>query len=796
MAVIEHSGEQLDHFGHFSADGREYIITNIHTPRPWVNVMSNGKYGLVVSQSGGGFSWYDNCQLQRLTRWDQDLALDAAGRYVYIQDLDEPNSIWSTTFQPTFVDAENETVTYGCGYARYSRTVHGIRTTQTVFVDPEIDREFWIVEIQNMRKSAAKLRLASAFDWHLGGQGDWHREFHRLFMESERIENGFLAWKHPGLKENEREKEVQPYVAYHMLCGAVGSEFPGDKAAFYGSPADTRRPEAMVEGGTRVPSGRWDDPISSIWTELELAEGASKTVAYCLGAEPTREQALLMSRSMSLDEIWERLDSARNTWLDRLENTVSVETPDSDFNALTNTWFKYQTWAGRMDARCAFYQQGGAFGYRDQLQDSLLSLQGEPDVTLKQLGRHAEAMYEDGGVRHWWHPGFPIFVRSHHSDTCTWLSYGTLAYLDETNDLAALDRSLGYLNRETEALGTSATLLDHCIKGLDRALDRRSSRGLPLIQAGDWNDGLSHAGLDGKGESVWLAMFLFDNLTRWAPILAELGANDIAQRFRSEAENLRQAVETHAWDGDWYQAGTRDDGRAFGSKSESSGQIFLNTQTWAVITGIADPQRARRAIQSAEVRLFKPYGALLLNPAFSVVDPTIGYITRYAPGLRENGGVYSHASTWAVWALAKLGRHDDALRLWQAMSPAKSSDQAAGYSAEPYVMPGNVDGPDSPYEGRAGWTWYTGSSAWMVRVAIDWVLGVRASRPGLIVDGGGPVQTWSEYKVRRPFRGDVFDIEVRKGTDRQVLVNGEAMSGPLTSGNSRKVHSVQVNLKD
>jgi cellobiose phosphorylase len=385
---------------------------------------------------------------------------------------------------------------------------------------------------------------------------------------------------------------------------------------------------------------------------------------------------------------------------------------------MCNSWLPYQAIAGRLFAKCAYYQQGGAYGYRDQLQDSLMLLDWDPAHTLLQLGRHAEAMYEDGGVRHWWHPGTDIFVRSHHSDTCLWLAFGVLAYLETTNDTAALDEDFAFLSRETEKPSSHGTLWAHCLRGIDRTLSKLSPRGLPLLGAGDWNDGLSHAGIEGIGESVWLAMFLFDILTRWQPFLEKTGQHDVARKFADAAVGLKQAVNDHAWDGEWYIAGTRDDGKPFGSHTCEEGKIFLNPQTWAVISGIAPPERVEQAMNSVRKHLLCPFGALLLQPAYSKVDPYIGYITRYAPGLRENGGVYSHASTWAIKAFTMIDDQETALAIYRGMlPPLRAEADVELYAAEPYVMPGNVDGPDSPYKGRAGWTWYTGSAAWMVRVA-------------------------------------------------------------------------------
>jgi cellobiose phosphorylase len=321
------------------------------------------------------------------------------------------------------------------------------------------------------------------------------------------------------------------------------------------------------------------------------------------------------------------------------------------------------------------------------------------------------------------------------------------------------------------------------LAGIHRALGKRSSRGLPLIGAGDWNDGLSHAGIDGKGESVWLAMFLFDILNRLNPVLREMGMGEEASLHAQAASELQEAVDRHAWDGEWFIAGTRDDGKPLGSRTCTDGAISLNPQTWSVISGIASKERQEQAIDSVRKQLLKPYGALLLAPAYRKVDPYVGYITRYAPGLRENGGVYSHASTWAIQALAMLGDVEGAYGLFRGMMPPlRSSQNPDLYASEPYVMPGNIDGPDSPYEGRAGWTWYTGSAAWMRRMAVERILGVRATREGLLISPSLP-NGWTGFTMRRPFRGDVLAIAVEgRHTSYEIVAPGADMNGAFING--------------
>lgn len=713
-------------YGFFNAEDASYTITDLLTPRPWVNVLSNDRYGLVVSQSGGGFSWFDNCQLYRVSRWEQDLVQDAMGRFVYVQDLDDPNDVWSTSYQPTRRHADRDRVTHGLGFTKFEREFLNLKVTQTLFVPDDADAEVWLVEVTNTADRARRLRLSSYQELHLGGIGDWHREFHRLFMETRVVNGRLVAWKHPNLAEHRREELEDPLRVALGWAGGDSVRWLTDKEAWLGRQGSVARPVGLFQDLEKSQTPRWDDPIAVGLVDLTLEPGETRTLVHTIGVG--RGEASALSQ-IEFDEPRARraLAETQQKWRERCGGG-NIPTQDPAEALMVNAWFPYQAIAGRLYARCAYYQQGGAYGYRDQLQDSLMFLDlGQPEDTRLQLQRHAEAMFQDGGVRHWWHPGTDIGPESWHSDTSLWLAYGLVTYLESTGDRSIVTEPQGWLSRGQDVpwvrelrTGSASisgdTMMAHAVAGIRRALDLRSPRGLPLIGAGDWNDGLSHAGLSGRGESVWLAMFLFDVLTRIVPWLREFNEAELASQFIAEAEALRVAVETHAWSGDRYIGGTRDDGRPFGAAENEEGALFLNPQTWGVLSGLASPERALQSMATVRDQLVTDYGALLLQPAFSRVDPYIGYITRYAPGLRENGGVYSHASTWAVLAFAEIGDLKTARRIFRGMLPNLKTD-ADLYAAEPYVMPGNIDGPDSPYAGRAGWTWYTGSAAWMVRVA-------------------------------------------------------------------------------
>lgn len=728
------NGVLANPYGFFSETNSAFVVTDVRTPRPWINVLSNDRFGVVISQAGGGFSWFDNCQLFRISRWEQDLVQDAMGRFVYVVDLEQPEEVWSTTYQPTRKPASFDQVEHRLGATTFTREFMGLRVKHTLFVPLDADAEVWIVEIENLTDKVRNLRLASYQELHLGGIGDWHREFHRLFMESRIVDNSLFAWKHSNLHEGRRDELETPTKVAFRWNAPERTRWITDKYQWLGRVGSTDRPDGLKDLPAESQTPRWDDPIAAGVIDLEIPSGQLQTLVHVSAAGKDESEVLKVLNRFSVEQAKSSLAETEENWRARCAKNP-FPTSDPAENLMINAWLPYQSIAGRIYAKCAYYQQGGAYGYRDQLQDSLMYLTTEPQNTLLQLKRHAESMYEDGAVRHWWHPGTEIFQPSRHSDTCLWLAFGTLEYIDATGDLSALDLHLSFLPGGIVPTGFaqsptierwnksgSGSLLDHCIRGIERSLALQSERGIPLLLAGDWNDGLSHAGLDAKGESFWDGMFLYHILTRLSPLLKSVGRAEEAVRYEREATRLRDAVNEYGWDGEWYMEGTRDDGGTLGGHLDEEGKIFLNPQTWSVISGIAPPDRAKIALASAKKHLVTDYGALLLQPAYSSVNPYVGYITRYAPGLRENGGVYSHASTWAIQAFAMAGDQETARKIFRGMlPPLRAQENVELYAAEPYVMPGNTDGPDSPYASRAGWTWYTGSAAWMVRIAKRWL---------------------------------------------------------------------------
>jgi cellobiose phosphorylase len=762
-------------YGYFSDDGKEYIITRADTPMPWINVLSNGDYGMVLSQAGSGYSWRANASLNRVTRWEQDLIRDEWGKYLYLRDSDS-GAFWTPTWQPCGTHLDNYRVRHGLGYSVIEARYKTLSSAVTYFVPLDDPCELWLLRLENHGDTPRHLQVFTYLEWLLGAAPDWHREFHRIFIETEfnAAHRVLLAtkalWELPG-EDGPHWDRSWPYVAF-LSASIPPAGFDADKRDFLGRNGHVHQPQAVITGQSSNQSGQWGDPIGSLQLKITLAPGETREIAFALGAADNRDEALILAdRYQNTATVRAAFDEVRAYWQTLMSRLV-IETPDPALNLLANGWLQYQAIAGRLMGRTAYYQTGGAYGFRDQLQDSLIwLLLGYPEKTLEQIRLHAVHQCQDGMVLHWWHPLAESGLKSDYSDDLLWLPFALLYYLNETGDFACIEAEIPFYD------GGSASLKEHCWRAFDVALKRRSERGLPLILAGDWNDGLNAVGPSGRGESVWMAHFLHFLLRAWAEL--PVCDPETAARFRREADSLREAVNHYAWDGAWYWRASKDSGEVIGSRRSHEGQIFLNAQTWAVLGGTADTDRARQAMASIRRHLYSDYGPLLFAPAYTQPDPEIGYLSRYAPGIRENGGVYCHAACWAVLAERSVHGIQAAYDMWRSFCPPVRSQEPDLYAGEPYVMPGNVSGPLAPVPGQAGWTWYTGSAAWYLRVLVDGVLGVRAHQDGLQVIADLP-DTWDRFRIKRPFRGVVYDITVRRAAhDEQAgcYVNGESWQG-------------------
>ncbi|HNS64793.1 MAG TPA: glycosyl transferase family 36, partial [Anaerolineaceae bacterium] len=501
-----------------------------------------------------------------------------------------------------------------------------------------------------------------------------------------------------------------PYTAFMSVSEPLKS-FDCDKESFLGLYQNDDKPHAMSLPQLAGKSGRFTDAIAALQVEVHLAPGEAKTIVFTLGvAEDGREDAAdLIERYTSVEKSRKALQEVHQFW-SRFLDGEKVETPDEALNFMTNTWLKYQSISCRLWGKSAFYQVSAGYGFRDQLQDSQIFLVGEPEFTRKQLLMHAAQQFIEGDVFHWWFSIRGGGPRTNCSDDLLWLPFILDAYLQETDDLDILDESIPYLN------GAPEPLYDHCKRAIERSFSRFSPRGIPLMGDHDWNDGLSAVGTLLKGESFWVAEFLYMILGNFIPLARLRGDDGFADKCQIVRDNLKDALNRYGWDGEWYMQATTDDGLLLGSITNDEGKIFLMPNTWAVISGAADEQRAAIVMNSVTKYLLRDFGTLLNYPAFTKPRPDIGYVTRYAPGLRENGGVYTHAATWAVWAYTLVGQPNLAYEAYRRICPPNRSGDIDTYKAEPYVTPGNIDGPLSEYYGRGGWTWFTGSAAWMYRL--------------------------------------------------------------------------------
>lgn len=764
-------------YGYFDKNGKEFVITNHKTPRPWTNLLTNGDFGAIVSQTGSGYSWKTNAQLNRITRWEQDQIKDEWGKYLYIRD-DASREFWSAGWKPVCAEPDHYQVRHGIGYTTISSRNNGIESDLLMFIANDAPVELWKVTLKNCTRKKRSLSLFTYFEWNLGAAPDWHREFHKCFLNTEydaslgAIYGTKRLWEVPS--PNGHWNRDWEYVAFHS-SSIKPSSFDCDKESFLGMYRNQRAPISVEEGKLKKQSGNSLDAIGSLHIKISLKPNESKEVVFILGATEKKEEAKkIISRYRSIENVDRAFADMQKKW-DSMLGTMEVQTPDDSMNIMLNTWLKYQAIAGRMWGRTGYYQTGGAYGYRDQLQDSQIFLPIEPAETKKQILLHARHQFKDGQVYHWWHPLSEIGLPTDMTDDLLWLPYIITAYLDETDDFSILREHEPFVDDKE-----GASLYDHCIRAIEKVFTRMSARGLPLIGAGDWNDGLSAVGLKWKGESIWLGQFLHRILIDFIPIAERYGDTNRVSIYRIRAEKLRESLNKNGWDGNYYYGATKDSGEKIGSKTSPEGKIWLNTQTWAVIGDVADGQRAHQVMDMVEQKLEHKAGTVLVYPGYKTPDTMIGYLTRYAAGMRENGGTYTHAATWSVIAHAKLKRAEAAYRSFSKINPVVRGAKPDEYVAEPYVTPGNIDGPDSRFYGRGGWTWYTGSAAWLFKAGTEWILGVRASSKGLIVDPCIPKQ-WKSYTVTRVFRGITYRITVKNPDNvssgiKKVYIDGEEFS--------------------
>ncbi|MCF6268415.1 MAG: glycosyl transferase family 36 [Melioribacteraceae bacterium] len=760
-------------YGYFDNNGKEYVIKNQQTPKPWINVISNGNYGMVISQTGGGFSWKEHSEFNRITRWHQDLIKDDWGKYIYVKN-NKTGEIWNPTWSPVKTDLDHYECRHGIGYTKFITIYKGIEIKLIMFVPFNESLEIWDITVANNNNDEVDLSFFTYFEWVLGSSADHHREFHKQFLETEFDESikGIKArkrlWDIPIGDRGHWNTEYE-YTGF-FTCSKTPTSYEGDKEKFIGNYGSLDKPKAVSTGIMTQTTGTFNDSIASLKIDVSLPSKSEERLQFFLGLSKNDLKSSLQKYN-SNNLIDEAFENVAQKWNDIL-GTLNIETPDTSLNYMVNTWSRYQAISARLWGRTAYYQQSGAFGFRDQLQDSLVFLPINPELTKNQIKLHAKHQFVNGEVLHWWHPISETGLKTEMTDDLLWLPFVLNHYILETCDYKILEEEETFYDEPN----SKASIYEHCRLAIEKVLTRFSERGIPLIGAGDWNDGMSGVGLEMKGESFWLSEFLYLILIDFAELSKKIGKDEYSVLYLEAAEKLKKNFNLHSWDGEWFIRATKDSGEIIGSSECSNGKIYLNPQTWSVISSIATEEKQQIAMNSVKEKLLKKNGCLLLQPAYTSPDKFIGYLSRYAAGRRENGGLYSHASTWAIWAFAKIGEDSFANEVAQRMNPINAGKNPDEYVAEPYVLPGNVDGPDSPNYGMGGWTWYTGSASWYQKNIVDWILGIRASKNGLIIDPHIP-ENWNSFKIKRMFRGTEFNITVNNpdglsSGNVELIVNG------------------------
>ena len=792
--------------GGFTPDGREYVITTAPgraTPAPWVNVLANPQFGTVLSESGAAYTWAENAHEFRLTPWENDPVSDSGGEALYLRD-EESGQFWSPTPLPCPGQPEHPTVTrHGFGYSVFEHSEGGIHSELWIYVDVNSPVKFFVLKLRNDSGRARRLSATAYVEWVLG---DERAKSAPHIVTNTDPGTGALFARNP------YSTEFAERVAFLDADDMTGT-VTGDRSEFLGRNGTLQNPAALYRTRLSGKLGATLDPCAAIQVPFELWPGQEHEIIFRLGMGRSIEDAASLvhghrgsaTARSALEAVWQY-------WNHTL-GAVQVETPEPALDVLANGWLLYQTLACRLWARSGSYQSGGAFGFRDQLQDAMALIHCEPRLLREQLLLCAAHQFREGDVQHWWHPPSGRGVRTHCSDDFLWLPLATCRYTLGTGDTGVLDEVIPFLDgRPVHAEEDSYydlprrsaeadTLYAHCTRAILHGL-RFGGHGLPLIGSGDWNDGMNCVGAAGKGESVWLGFFLYEVLERFTELARRKGDLTFAQRCQSEAAQLRQNIEASGWDGQWYRRAYFDDGSPLGSASSPECQIDSIAQSWSVLSKAGDPQRSRLAMDAVDKRLVRRDYSLiqLLDPPFdkSKLDP--GYIKGYVPGVRENGGQYTHAAIWVAMAFAAQG---DARRAWELLAMinpvnhARSPEAMQIYKVEPYVVAADVYAV-APHTGRGGWTWYTGSAGWLYRLIVESLLGLKLEVDKLHIAPCLPAD-WQGFTVHYRHRETVYHIKTVRTTAGRggmtVTVDGVGQqTAVIPLADDRREHQVVVSI--
>ncbi|WP_313998015.1 GH36-type glycosyl hydrolase domain-containing protein [uncultured Paenibacillus sp.] len=810
-------------WGGFSPDGREYRIVlknGNHLPAPWINVMANPRFGCLASELYTGYTWWRNSRECKLTPWSNDPALDPPGEVCYLRD-EESGEYWPMAPARTHA-ASPYKVSHGRGYTRYRHESHGLQQEMTVFVPLDDPVKVIRLRLRNTTSEPRRLSVTYYAEWVLGV----HREGNSPFIVTEWDEGNGVLMARNTYQENFRDATAfltvhpQTEAPAEAAEGSIQTDtvvpymeqtWTGDRLEFLGRNGTFEDPAAMSRLRLSGATGALYDTCGAVQTKFMMEPGAEQTVCILLGCEDSRESAARLAQKYRETDVCERaFEDVRAFW-DGVLGTVAVSTPCPEMDVMLNNWLLYQTLSCRMWARSAFYQAGGAYGFRDQLQDSLALMHSRPDLTRAQILLHAAHQYEEGDVQHWWHEETHRGIRTRFSDDLLWLPYAVVRYLEHTEDESLLDETVPFLRSEplgdeeheryepTVLSEQSGTILEHCLRALDRGL-RFGEHGLPLIGIGDWNDGMSRVGAEGRGESVWLGWFLGDVLRGIADLCEHRGDHERADHYRNVHGKLAASLNDKGWDGQWYRRAFTDDGQWLGSIHNEECRIDAIAQSWSVISGMAPQDKAVQAMCSFDRELVDRTLSVahILTPPFDRTDPSPGYIQGYPPGIRENGGQYTHGVIWSIIAWCRLGDGDKAFELFHLLNPithTKTSAEVRKYAGEPYVMAADVY-TEEPHKGHAGWTWYTGASGWMYQAGIEWILGLRRRGKRLFIRPCIPTE-WPEFSACYCYGGTEYRITVKNPSHKssgQTMLSIDGQEVDL--GEYATEHGPFVRLRD
>jgi len=817
------AGEPLEDFnglGGFTKDGSEYVIRLAPTPggglalppQPWVNVMANPGCGALASETGAGFTWSGNSREHRLTPWLNDPVLDPHAEALYLRD-ESSGRVWSPQPGPVPCGAPYE-VRHRPGASTWSVNAHGLSQRTTVFVPPDAGVKLTRIEIANHGDAARRVRIVS---------------YQRLVLGAAAGEPGVVTRCDAALgvvfAENPLSADFGSRVAWISAAAPAAAELRvgDDRRAFLGARGRVERPAALARGAAPAVATRGDlDPAAVVEVTIEIPAGEARTCTFLLGeAAGVAEAALRLAEFRAPGAVDRALAAALAAW-ETLGARLRIRTPEPAIDRMVNHWLPYQNLSCRIWGRSAFYQSGGAFGFRDQLQDSSALVWLRPDLAREQILLHAAHQFEEGDVLHWWHPPRSRGIRTRFADDLLWLPWIAAFYVSVTGDAAVLDEVAPFLTApaldpgeqerylEPADSGRGASVYEHAARAIDRSL-ATGAHGLPHFGCGDWNDGMNRVGHDGRGESVWMAFFLHAAIASFAPHAERRGDAARLARWRAHQRALEAALEAAGWDGAWYRRGYYGDGAPLGSSASDECRIDALAQAWAVISRAVPRERAEAAMRSADQQLVSEADRLvrLLVPPFEHTPHDPGYIKGYVPGVRENGGQYTHAALWVVRAMAELGWRHRAARTLAMLSPvahARDAAAVATYRVEPYVIAADVYGAE-PHVGRGGWTWYTGSAGWMFRVAVESILGLGVEDGEWLRLSPCLPDEWPEAEIEWTVPGHGTRLRIRyRSPDgcaagvRSATLDGAAIE-PAPDGTLRialprdgAVHAVEVVL--